>query len=139
MDTRDLGSDLLPLHFSAFHPSYRMMDVPPTPHETLTCARAIALAEGLHYVYAGNVHDREGDTHCPNPQCQKAKLIELTGTALSPTAYQQAPSAVTARNVAPQSPGDGDERLFSQRMALPRVVLSQRTVRMPRLRMKWNL
>ncbi|KOA62548.1 hypothetical protein BBM1604_01055 [Bifidobacterium breve MCC 1604] len=70
-----LGSDV-PLHFSAFHPSYRMMDVPPTPHETLTRARAIALAEGLHYVYAGNVHDREGDTtYCPNPQCH-AKLIE---------------------------------------------------------------
>ena len=70
-----LGPDV-PLHFSAFHPSYRMMDVPPTPHETLTRARAIALAEGLHYVYAGNVHDREGDTtYCPNPQCH-AKLIE---------------------------------------------------------------
>ena len=70
-----LGPDV-PLHFSAFHPSYRIMDVPPTPHETLTRARAIALAEGLHYVYAGNVHDREGDTtYCPNPQCH-AKLIE---------------------------------------------------------------
>lgn len=72
---KHLGPDV-PLHFSAFHPSYRMMDVPPTPHETLTRTRAIALAEGLHYVYAGNVHDREGDTtYCPNPQCH-AKLIE---------------------------------------------------------------
>lgn len=70
-----LGPDV-PLRFSAFHPSYRIMDVPPTPHETLTRARAIALAEGLHYVYVGNVHDREGDTtYCPNPQCH-AKLIE---------------------------------------------------------------
>ena len=56
-----LGPDV-PLHFSAFHPSYRMMDVPPTPHETLTRARDIALEEGLNYVYTGNVHDREGDT-----------------------------------------------------------------------------
>ena len=39
-----------------------MMDVPPTPHETLTHARDIALEEGLNYVYTGNVHDREGDT-----------------------------------------------------------------------------
>lgn len=55
-----LGPDV-PLHFSAFHPSYRMMDVPPTPHETLTRARDIALEEGLNYVYTGNVHDREGE------------------------------------------------------------------------------
>ena len=70
-----LGPDV-PLHFSAFHPSYRMMDVPPTPHETLTHARDIALEEGLNYVYTGNVHDREGDTtYCPNPEC-RAKLVE---------------------------------------------------------------
>lgn len=70
-----LGPDV-PLHFSAFHPSYRMMDVPPTPHETLTRARDIALEEGLNYVYTGNVHDREGDTtYCPNPEC-RAKLVE---------------------------------------------------------------
>lgn len=53
-----------------------MMDVPPTPHETLTRARDIALEEGLNYVYTGNVHDREGDTtYCPNPEC-RAKLVE---------------------------------------------------------------
>ncbi len=70
-----LGPDV-PLHFSAFHSSYRMMDVTPTPHETLTRARGIALEEGLNYVYTGNVHDREGDTtYCPNPEC-RAKLVE---------------------------------------------------------------
>ena len=70
-----LGPDV-PLHFSAFHPSYRMMDVPPPPYETLTRARDIALEEGLNYVYTGNVHDREGDTtYCPNPEC-RAKLVE---------------------------------------------------------------
>jgi pyruvate formate lyase activating enzyme len=62
---RDLGPDV-PLHFSAFHPDYRMTDVPATPKATLTRARAIARAEGLRFVYTGNVHDREGDTtSCP--------------------------------------------------------------------------
>jgi pyruvate formate lyase activating enzyme len=61
----ELGLEV-PLHFSAFHPDYRMLDLPPTPAATLTGARAIALGEGLKYVYTGNVHDREGGTtHCP--------------------------------------------------------------------------
>ena len=52
----------MPLHFSAFHPSYRMRDVPPTSRATLRHARDIAKSAGLHHVYLGNVHDREGDT-----------------------------------------------------------------------------
>ena len=61
----ELGPDV-PLHLSAFHPDYRMRDVPPTPPATLTRARRIALGNGLRYVYTGNVHDREGDTTaCP--------------------------------------------------------------------------
>jgi pyruvate formate lyase activating enzyme len=60
-----LGPDV-PLHFSAFHPDYKMMDVPHTPASTLKRARRIALDAGLHYVYVGNVHDSEGDsTYCP--------------------------------------------------------------------------
>src|SRR5215217_4824192 len=54
-----LGSDV-PIHFTAFHPDYRMLDRPPTPAGTLTRARHIALANGLRYAYTGNVHDREG-------------------------------------------------------------------------------
>ncbi len=57
----ELGADV-PLHFSAFHPDYKLEDVPPTPPETLRRARRIAKAAGLRYVYVGNVHDREGDT-----------------------------------------------------------------------------
>jgi len=61
----ELGPDV-PLHFSAFHPDFRMLDTPSTPPETLTRARAIALDAGLHYVYTGNVHDRTGGTTtCP--------------------------------------------------------------------------
>jgi len=59
---RELGTGV-PLHFTAFHPDYKMMDTPPTPPATLTRARAIALANGLQYVYTGNVlHDLEGGT-----------------------------------------------------------------------------
>ncbi len=60
-----LGPDV-PLHFTAFHPDWKMTDLPPTPATTLTRARAIAQAAGLRYVYTGNVHDREGGTTlCP--------------------------------------------------------------------------
>jgi len=60
-----LGPDV-PLHFTAFHPDYRMTDAEPTPPSTLRRAREIGLAQGLHHVYTGNVHDREGGTtFCP--------------------------------------------------------------------------
>jgi pyruvate formate lyase activating enzyme len=56
----------VPLHFSAFHPDFKMMDVPPTPPQTLSRARRIALDHGLRYVYTGNVHDPDGQTTtCP--------------------------------------------------------------------------
>jgi pyruvate formate lyase activating enzyme len=68
----NLGPDV-PLHFTAFHPDYKMMDKPPTPIETLTKARRIAIQNGIRYAYTGNVHDPEGDsTYCHN--CG-AKLI----------------------------------------------------------------
>jgi len=68
-----LGPDV-PLHFTAFHPDYKMLDVPPTPAATLHRARSIGIANGLHYVYTGNVHDiTGGTTFCP--RCRGA-LIE---------------------------------------------------------------
>jgi len=68
-----LGSDV-PLHFTAFHPDYRMQDKPGTPPATLTMARKIAREQGLNYVYTGNVHDSDGgSTYCP--ACE-AMLIE---------------------------------------------------------------
>jgi pyruvate formate lyase activating enzyme len=61
-----LGPDV-PLHFSAFHPDFKMRDVPPTPPRTLRRARRIALAHGLRYVYTGNIHDPAGQTTlCPS-------------------------------------------------------------------------
>jgi len=61
-----LGPDV-PLHFTAFHPDWKMKDVPPTPTATLVRARTIARETGLHYVYTGNVHDPQGSsTWCPD-------------------------------------------------------------------------
>ncbi len=61
----NLGPDV-PMHFTAFHPDWKMMDVPPTPASTLTRARQIALTNGVHYAYTGNVRDRKGgSTWCP--------------------------------------------------------------------------
>jgi pyruvate formate lyase activating enzyme len=59
-----IGPDV-PLHFTAFHPDWKMMDKSRTPAATLTRAREIALQSGLHYVYTGNVHDTAGSsTYC---------------------------------------------------------------------------
>lgn len=69
----NLGPDT-PLHFSAFHPRYKMRHLPSTSAQSLERARSIARAEGLHHVYIGNVASREGqNTYCP--QC-RTLLIE---------------------------------------------------------------
>jgi len=58
---RELGPDV-PMHFSAFHPDYKMVDVPRTPLATLRMARKVALKNGVRYAYTGNVHDPCGDS-----------------------------------------------------------------------------
>ena len=72
----NLGEDV-PLHFTRFHPEYELRELPPTPVATLDRAKEIADAEGLRYVYVGNVagHDAQ-DTYCPG--CKKL-LVERTG------------------------------------------------------------
>jgi pyruvate formate lyase activating enzyme len=60
----NLGPDV-PLHFTAFHPDWKMTDRPPTPAATLVRARESALRHGVRYVYTGNVHDKAGQsTYC---------------------------------------------------------------------------
>ena len=55
----------VPVHFTAFHPDYRMLDTPPTPPGTLRRAREIAIANGVRYAYTGNARDPEGQsTYC---------------------------------------------------------------------------
>ncbi len=69
----NLGPEV-PLHFTAFHPDYKMTDVPATPPATLTRARMIALQQGLRHVYTGNVHDADGgSTFCPG--CGRAVVV----------------------------------------------------------------
>ncbi len=69
----ELGPDV-PMHFTAFHPDWKLRDAPPTPPATLTRARAIARRNGVRYAYTGNVHDSDGgSTWCH--QCG-ALLIE---------------------------------------------------------------
>ena len=74
-----MGKDT-PLHFSRFFPQYQMKNLPPTPAETLDRAREIALAEGLYYVYIGNIqHPDAENTYCH--ACHKL-LIERRGFAV---------------------------------------------------------
>lgn len=93
-----LGPDV-PLHFSAFHPDWKMLDVPPTPPETLLRARAIGQRNGLRYVYVGNIHDRQASsTYCH--QC-RAELIgrdwyELSAWKLAADGTCEACGAVCA-------------------------------------------
>jgi len=81
-----LGPDV-PVHFTAFHPDWKMMEYPPTPPATLSRARKIALANGIRYAYTGNVHDRAGGTtYCHG--CGEAVIgrdwFELTRWNLTP-------------------------------------------------------
>lgn len=75
----EVGSDV-PLHFTRFHPAYRMLNVASTPVKTLERARDSALAEGLHFVYIGNVFGHPGNhTYCPG--C-KAIVVKRSGLSL---------------------------------------------------------
>lgn len=78
---KELGPDV-PLHFTRFHPNYKLRNLPPTPPETVIKARAIAMAEGVHYVYTGNMPGGEGDnTFCP--KCKTMVLSRIGQTVLS--------------------------------------------------------
>ena len=75
----NLGTEV-PLHISRFHPEYKLKNLPQTPLETITMARSIARAEGIEYVYTGNVpYDENSDTFCP--ECG-LKIIQRVGYSL---------------------------------------------------------
>jgi pyruvate formate lyase activating enzyme len=96
---KELGPDV-PLHFSAYHPDYKL-DAPATPPATLQRARMIAMDAGLRYVYTGNVHDRGGDaTYCPG--CGKPVIerdwYEILNYALDDTGHcKHCGSAIAGR------------------------------------------
>ena len=82
----NLGVDV-PLHFTQFHPGYLLKDLPITPVSTLERAKAIADAEGLHYVYIGNVPGHPAqNTYCP--KCRKM-LVERLGFTASRMLVQE--------------------------------------------------
>jgi pyruvate formate lyase activating enzyme len=92
-----LGPDV-PLHFTAFHPDYKLLDVPPTPPATLRRARARALAAGLHHVYTGNVDDPDGAiTSC---RCCGARLIERRGWRITGWRLERGACPACGREVA---------------------------------------
>ncbi|MFH1996932.1 MAG: AmmeMemoRadiSam system radical SAM enzyme [Candidatus Omnitrophota bacterium] len=67
----------VPVHFSRFHPTYKLRNLPPTPVATLERARSVAFEEGLEFVYIGNVPGHEANnTYCPN---DKKLLIQRAG------------------------------------------------------------
>jgi pyruvate formate lyase activating enzyme len=81
---KELRPDV-PLHFTAFHPDYKMVDVPATPPSTLRRACRIARDAGLRYVYSGNIRDLEGGaTHCPacGASCIQRDGYRILGYAL---------------------------------------------------------
>ncbi len=82
----DAVGDEVPIHFTAFHPDFRMLDRPATPHDTLIRSREIAMQVGLKHVFVGNVNDvARQSTFCPN--CKKL-LIERNWYELGTYALQ---------------------------------------------------
>ena len=81
----ELGPDV-PIHFSRFHPTYKIKNLPPTPISTLTRARETAIRAGLNYAYVGNVPGHEGEsTYCP---CCKKIVVKRTGYRIGAIAIE---------------------------------------------------
>jgi pyruvate formate lyase activating enzyme len=71
----------VPLHFTAFHPAFKMLDVPQTPPKTVIRAREIALKNGIRYAFTGNISDIKGSsTYCHH--CHE-RIIERSGYTIS--------------------------------------------------------
>jgi pyruvate formate lyase activating enzyme len=95
---KHLGTDV-PLHFTAFHPDWKMRDKSPTPPATLHMARRIGRAAGLRYVYTGNIHDPAGQTTwchgCDAPLIGR-DWYDLTAWSLTPEGCCRACGALCA-------------------------------------------
>jgi pyruvate formate lyase activating enzyme len=73
---RELGPQV-PVHFTRYHPTYKIKNIPPTPVATLEKAREIGMKEGLQFVYAGNVPGHPGEnTYCP--KCKKVLISRVS-------------------------------------------------------------
>ena len=113
-----LGPDV-PLHFTAFHPDWKLRDRPPTPAVTLTRARRIALTNGVRYAYTGNVHDREGQStwcHACGALLVERDWYELGAWNLTADGCCTA-CGVRCAGVFEQRPGDWGSRRLPLRLA----------------------
>jgi pyruvate formate lyase activating enzyme len=134
--TRTLGTDV-PVHFTAFHPDFRMMDTPPTPPDTLLRAREIALSRGIRYAYTGNIHHSASQTtYCP--ACG-ATLIERDGYELGRWALKSsggtggcASCGETIPGVFEPSPGRWGNRRQRVRIESPLIKLGHEAPSAPR-------
>ena len=114
-----LGPDV-PLHFTAFHPDFKMRDRPPTPLETLSAARRIAIDNGIRHVYTGNVPDTAGQsTYCHH--C-RGVLIERDGYRLGRWNLDECARCLGCRTVCagvfdPAGPGTWGARRLPVRFA----------------------
>jgi pyruvate formate lyase activating enzyme len=112
-----LGTDV-PLHFTAFHPAYKMIDIEPTPVLTLEKAREIALASGIRYCYTGNVENSEGETtFCHG--CGKILIsrrgYEITGWNLKKGKCKSCDASCAG--LFEEKPGDWGSRRLSVRLS----------------------
>lgn len=112
----------VPMHFTAFHPDWKMRDRPPTPPATLTRARAIAMANGVRFAYTGNVHDVEGQsTRCPSCGALVVERdgYELGAWALDPEGRCSA-CGTALPGVFDGAPGSWGSRRFRVRIGVGR-------------------
>jgi pyruvate formate lyase activating enzyme len=94
---KTMGPDV-PLHFSRFHPMYRVNNLPSTPIGTLDRARKVSMDAGLNYVYVGNVPMHEGEsTWCP--KCHKV-VIKRVGFNVDPSGLKDGACASCGRKIA---------------------------------------
>ncbi|MCX7590471.1 MAG: radical SAM protein, partial [Kiritimatiellae bacterium] len=83
---KELGPDV-PVHFTRFHPNYKLRNLPVTPAQTLRRARETAMAEGCRFVYTGNIPGEPGEnTYCPN--C-KATVVARYGFMARPEGLKE--------------------------------------------------
>lgn len=113
-----LGPDV-PMHFTAFHPDWKLRDVPSTPSSTLARARDIAQQNGVRFSYTGNVHDKAGgSTYCPS--CGRLLVgrnwYELSDWNLTPSGACDA-CGTKIPGVFEERPGDWGARRQPVRLA----------------------
>jgi pyruvate formate lyase activating enzyme len=119
----ELGPDV-PMHFTAFHPDFRMLDRPSTPTATLQRARDIAMKNGVRYAYVGNVHDPQTDStycHACGNLLVGRDWYRLTAWNLTPSGCCTT-CGVPCSGVFERRPGDWGPRRQSVRLCEPAAV-----------------